>query len=79
MIDGSGFHYGFKLKPELQKEYDEMDEAEREKRIEQENEDKFNYNIWSNLKNEIPLYCQVQWEDDIIWTSEDVSKNKVWV
>lgn len=54
-----------------------MDEAEREKRIEQDNEDKFNYNIWSNLKNEIPLYCQVQWEDDIIWTSEDVSKNKV--
>ena len=25
--DGSGFHYGFKLKPEIQKEFDEMDEA----------------------------------------------------
>ena len=34
--DGAGFYYGFKLKPEIQKEFDEMDEAEREKRIEQE-------------------------------------------
>ena len=53
-----------------------MDEAEREKRIELDNEDKFNYNIWDNLKDEIPLYCQVQWEDDIIWTSEDQKGKK---
>ena len=27
--DGAGFHYGFKLKPEIQKEFDDMDEQER--------------------------------------------------
>ena len=39
--DGAGFHYGFKLKPEIQKEFDEMDEDEREKRIEEDNKDRY--------------------------------------
>ena len=39
--DGVGFHYGFKLKPEIQKEFDELEEAEREKRIEEDNKETF--------------------------------------
>ena len=35
-----------------------------------------NYNIWNHLKDEVPLYCQVEWENDIIWTPEDVNKKR---
>ena len=41
--DGAGFYYGFKLKPEIQKEFDEMEEADREKRIEQDNQARFSF------------------------------------
>uniref|UniRef100_A0A673WHK5 Transcription initiation factor TFIID subunit n=1 Tax=Salmo trutta TaxID=8032 RepID=A0A673WHK5_SALTR len=57
--DGSGFHYGFKLKEE------EEDEQEKVKKLKE----------WSGraLENELFLMVtQLQWEDDIIWNGEDV-------
>ena len=49
---------------------------EREKRIEEDNKETLNYNIWNHLKDEVPLFCQVEWENDIIWTPEDVNKKR---
>ena len=32
--------------------------------------------MWKHLEDEVPLYCQVDWENDIIWTPEDVNKKR---
>uniref|UniRef100_A0A4W5N674 Transcription initiation factor TFIID subunit n=1 Tax=Hucho hucho TaxID=62062 RepID=A0A4W5N674_9TELE len=57
--DGSGFHYGFKLKEE--------DDDEQEKRESGDEKDE------QALENELFLMVtQLQWEDDIIWNGEDV-------
>uniref|UniRef100_A0A8C7N6S7 Transcription initiation factor TFIID subunit n=1 Tax=Oncorhynchus kisutch TaxID=8019 RepID=A0A8C7N6S7_ONCKI len=57
--DGSGFHYGFKLKEE--------EDDEQEKRESGDEKDK------QALENELFLMVtQLQWEDDIIWNGEDV-------
>jgi hypothetical protein len=55
---------------------DEMDESEKERRIEEDNKETFSYNIWKHLEDEVPLYCQVDWENDIIWNPEDVNKKR---
>uniref|UniRef100_A0A8C8H7Z6 Transcription initiation factor TFIID subunit n=1 Tax=Oncorhynchus tshawytscha TaxID=74940 RepID=A0A8C8H7Z6_ONCTS len=55
--DGSGFHYGFKLKEE---EEDEVSESLM--KVDEQ-----------ALENELFLMVtQLQWEDDIIWNGEDV-------
>uniref|UniRef100_A0A8C7HF89 Transcription initiation factor TFIID subunit 1 n=1 Tax=Oncorhynchus kisutch TaxID=8019 RepID=A0A8C7HF89_ONCKI len=57
--DGSGFHYGFKLKEE--------EEVEQEKQESGDEKDE------QALENELFLMVtQLQWEDDIIWNGEDV-------
>uniref|UniRef100_A0A673W9T9 Transcription initiation factor TFIID subunit n=1 Tax=Salmo trutta TaxID=8032 RepID=A0A673W9T9_SALTR len=57
--DGSGFHYGFRLKEE--------EDDEQEKRESGDEKDK------QALENELFLMVtQLQWEDDIIWNGEDV-------
>uniref|UniRef100_A0A8C8HCE5 Transcription initiation factor TFIID subunit n=1 Tax=Oncorhynchus tshawytscha TaxID=74940 RepID=A0A8C8HCE5_ONCTS len=57
--DGSGFHYGFKLKEE------EEDEQEKQESGDEKDE--------QALENELFLMVtQLQWEDDIIWNGEDV-------
>ena len=74
--DGEGFHYGFRLKPEVQKEFDEMDDKEREKRIADDNKVTYDYNLWENLDQSVPLHSQIDWEEDIIWDPEDAHKKR---
>uniref|UniRef100_A0A8C8H787 Transcription initiation factor TFIID subunit n=1 Tax=Oncorhynchus tshawytscha TaxID=74940 RepID=A0A8C8H787_ONCTS len=54
--DGSGFHYGFKLKEEEEDEQENGDEKD-EQALENEL---------------FLMVTQLQWEDDIIWNGEDV-------
>ncbi|CAB1352642.1 unnamed protein product [Coregonus sp. 'balchen'] len=74
--DGSGFHYGFKLKEE------EEDEQEKQERPEPppppvpqppKEEGSGDEKDEQALENELFLMVtQLQWEDDIIWNGEDV-------
>uniref|UniRef100_A0A8C7U3Y4 Transcription initiation factor TFIID subunit n=1 Tax=Oncorhynchus mykiss TaxID=8022 RepID=A0A8C7U3Y4_ONCMY len=54
--DGSGFHYGFKLKEE------EDDEQEKRERM----------SSMCKANELFLMVTQLQWEDDIIWNGEDV-------
>ncbi|KAG9340185.1 hypothetical protein JZ751_021910, partial [Albula glossodonta] len=66
--DGSGFHYGFRLR-ELQAGVQEPPAMAPQEEQEQNEEEEER----TALENELFLMVtQVQWEDDIIWNGEDV-------
>ncbi|XP_028840154.1 transcription initiation factor TFIID subunit 1 isoform X2 [Denticeps clupeoides] len=66
--DGSGFHYGFKIREIGAEEPQPEAQPEIELQIEEDEEQER-----QGLENELFLMVtQLQWEDDIIWNGEDV-------
>ncbi|XP_031682424.1 transcription initiation factor TFIID subunit 1 isoform X2 [Oncorhynchus kisutch] len=73
--DGSGFHYGFKLKEEEEVEQEKQERPEPPPPFSQspKEEGSGDEKDEQALENELFLMVtQLQWEDDIIWNGEDV-------